>query len=83
MVEAETAGKHKTVSQIVSIYVVLIFIVLRSFGTEGAGFWSESLEMKLRSIIFIVMLITAFLTLASGISCIMRNKKFFINAKNS
>ena len=83
VVEAETAGKHKTVSQIISIYVILIFIVLKSFGAEGAGFWSNGLEMKFRSVIFIMMLITAFLTFASGVSCIMRNKKFFINAKNS
>ena len=82
VIEAELAGKHKTVSQIVSIYIALFFIVLKSFGTEPGGFWNESLETWFRNAIFYTMLITATLTLISGISCIARNKRFFINAKS-
>ena len=82
VIEAEMAGKHKTVSQIVSIYIVLFFIVLKSFGTGSGGFWDENLEIWFKNAIFYTMIITAILTLVSGISCILRNKGFFISAKS-
>lgn len=82
VIEAEMAGKHKTVSQMFSIYAVLIFIIFRESGTSVFGFWHEGLEHLWKNIIFSLMLITAFLTLVSGVSFLLKNKRFFKSAKN-
>ena len=82
VIEAEMAGKHKTVSQMVSIYMILFFIVLKEYSTNIFGFWNENLEFFLKNIIFYMMILTAALTLISGISYLVKNKRFFINAKN-
>ena len=81
VIEAETAGKHKTVSQMVSIYVILFFIIFKESSITVFGFWNEGLEYLLGRIIFYMMLVTALLTVASGISCLVRNKRFFTGAK--
>ena len=82
IIEAEMAGKHKTVSQMLSIYIILFFIVIKEYGTNMFGFWNPGLEYVLKNIIFSLMILTAFLTLISGISYLIKNKAFFINAKN-
>jgi len=82
VIEAEMAGKHKTISQMVSIYVILFFIVFKEGSLSIFGFWNEGLEYLLKEIIFYMMLITALFTLVSGISYLVKNKRFFINAKN-
>lgn len=82
ILEAEIAGKHKTISQIISIYVILFFIIFKASSTSVFEFWSENLEYLLKQTIFYTMLITVFLTIISGISYLARNKRFFINEKN-
>jgi len=83
VIEAEMAGKHKTVSQMVSIYIILFFIIFRAYGTDAFEFWNENSEYLLKSIIFYMMIITAMLTVGSGISYLVRNKRLFLNEKNS
>lgn len=82
VIKAERAGKHKTVSQMFSIYIILIFIIFKELGTTLFRFWNERLEYLFREIIFYTMVVTAILTLISGVSYLVRNKRFFINAKN-
>ncbi|OGW53707.1 MAG: CDP-diacylglycerol--glycerol-3-phosphate 3-phosphatidyltransferase [Nitrospirae bacterium RBG_13_43_8] len=82
IIEAEMAGKHKTVSQMISIYVILLFIICKESGRNVFGFWNQEFESLLKEIIFYMMVITALLTLISGISYLAKNKRFFINAKN-
>lgn len=79
VVAAVRAGKHKTVSQMVSIYIILLFIVLREAGTTVAGFWSDRAEYISREVIFYMMVVTALFTIISGVSYLMRNKRFFTN----
>lgn len=81
IIEAEMAGKHKTVSQIISIYVILFFIIFKAYSAGIFDFWNENLEYLFRAIIFYLMLITAFFTFVSGVSYLVRNKRFFTNAK--
>ena len=82
VIEAALVGKHKTVSQMVSIYVILIFIVLKEAGTEVFKFWNDKMEFYFQETIFYLMIITAILTLISGISYIIKNRRFITNAKN-
>lgn len=67
VLQSERGGKHKTVSQIVAIFAVLVFLLLREMG----------MRLPLE-IIFILMIITVILTLTSGISYLWRNRKFFL-----
>jgi len=82
VIAAAMAGKHKTVSQMVSIYLILFFIVFKESGTRIFSFWNQDLEYIYKEVIFYIMLITAILTLISGISYLLKNKRFFINAKD-
>lgn len=79
IIEAEMAGKHKTISQMFSIYAILFFIILKE---SKASVFGENMEYLSKNVIFSLMLLTAFLTLVSGISYLAKNKRFFKNADN-
>ncbi|MBD3426050.1 MAG: CDP-diacylglycerol--glycerol-3-phosphate 3-phosphatidyltransferase [Candidatus Omnitrophica bacterium] len=76
---AGLAGKHKTVSQMLSILVILIFIVIKEAGVSVFGFWNDSFEYWYRQLIFILMLVTVALTIISGASYLIGNKKYLFN----
>lgn len=76
---AGQGGKHKTGAQMISIFTILVFIIIREAGVRTFGFWNESFEYWYRQVIFVMMLITAALTLASGIAYLVGNKKYFFN----
>jgi len=78
---AGRGGKHKTVSQMASIIVILIFIVFKEIGVQDYGFWNASFEYWYRQLIFILMLITVTLTIVSGVSYVAGNKKYLQNSK--
>ncbi|MBU0570840.1 MAG: CDP-diacylglycerol--glycerol-3-phosphate 3-phosphatidyltransferase [Candidatus Omnitrophica bacterium] len=79
---AGMGGKHKTVSQMFSILVILIFIVFKEAGVEVFGFWNPAFEYWYRQVIFVLMLITVVLTIGSGVSYIVGNKKYIHNGGN-
>jgi CDP-diacylglycerol---glycerol-3-phosphate 3-phosphatidyltransferase len=76
VVAASRAGKHKTVSQIVTIFFILIYLIIKDYGVWH-GFWTERIDLVCAVLIFILMLITVILTLLSGISYILKNKRLF------
>ncbi|MFA5093861.1 MAG: CDP-diacylglycerol--glycerol-3-phosphate 3-phosphatidyltransferase [Candidatus Omnitrophota bacterium] len=76
VIEAEEAGKHKTVSQMIAIFMILIFLMFKEAG-KSLYFWNLDTEIWFKNLIFIVMLITAALTLTSGISFFTKNKRLF------
>lgn len=80
---ASLAGKHKTVSQMLSIFVILGVVLIKEAGITVFKYWNETLEYRTDIGIYILMLITTALTLISGISYLMKNKGIFKNAKTS
>jgi len=78
---AEDGGKHKMVSQVVSIFAILLFLIFREAGIKVFGFWNGSTERIYKDAIFFLMLITTFLTLASGMSYLIKNRGVYFNAK--
>ena len=76
---ASLAGKQKTVSQMFSIFVILIFIIFKEAGVRVFGFWSPDFEYWYKQIIFILMLITVALTMISGVSYLINSKKYFMS----
>jgi CDP-diacylglycerol--glycerol-3-phosphate 3-phosphatidyltransferase len=73
---ADRGGKNKTVSQIVSISVILIFVLLKEIGPGKLAFWTPSAEEWGMRIIFFLMLITVAFTISSGVSYIVTNRKY-------
>ena len=71
---AERAGKHKTVSQIVAIFTILSFLILKEILTQ-VSFWSGTIEVWWRFAIYVLMLITVALTMISGVSYLWSNRK--------
>jgi len=74
VLSAARAGKHKTVSQMAVIFIILGFIVLKEamlvFFT-----WNPEWEKAFRNGIYVLMLITVGLTLYSGLSYLWENRK--------
>ncbi|MCK4852367.1 MAG: CDP-diacylglycerol--glycerol-3-phosphate 3-phosphatidyltransferase [Candidatus Omnitrophica bacterium] len=83
VLQAGAGGKHKTVSQMVSIFVILVFVIFKEAGVRTFGFWDPSFEYWYRQIIFVLMLVTVILTIASGASYMIGNRKYLQNEKNA
>lgn len=77
VLEAEEAGKHKTVSQMVAVMAILIFLVLRDVA-QFLIFWNSQLQIWFLRVIFYLMLATVGLTLTSGVSFLWRNRKVIL-----
>ncbi len=63
IVAASLAGKHKTVSQMISIFVIVLFIVVKEAGVSVFTFWNIQAEWWARAGIYALMLVTVALTL--------------------
>jgi CDP-diacylglycerol--glycerol-3-phosphate 3-phosphatidyltransferase len=74
VLSAAKAGKHKTVSQMLVIFAILCFIVLREVRLTFFT-WNPSWEKFFRQGIYLLMLITVGLTLYSGLSYLWENRK--------
>jgi CDP-diacylglycerol--glycerol-3-phosphate 3-phosphatidyltransferase len=74
VLSATKAGKHKTVSQMAVIFLILGFIVLKE--TRLAFFtWDPAWEGFFRKSIYLLMLVTVGFTLYSGLSYLWENRK--------
>jgi CDP-diacylglycerol--glycerol-3-phosphate 3-phosphatidyltransferase len=72
VIPADDGGKHKMVSQVVAIFAILVFIILREVNIRPAAY---------KDTIFVLMLITTALTLISGISYLIKNREVYFNEK--
>lgn len=76
---ADSAGKHKTVSQMVAILIILAYFAFRETAKKYFSFFTPPLEDRLEGLIFYIVFITVILTLTSGISYLWRNRYIFLN----
>ena len=74
VLSAARAGKHKTVSQMSVILVILCFIVFKEIVLKYYA-WNPAWEKVFRQGIFFLMLVTVGLTLYSGLSYLWQNRK--------
>lgn len=83
IIQSDDAGKHKTVSQVFAIFVILLFLIFREAGIKIFKFWDSNTEIIYKEVIFILMFVTVVLTLISGMSYLVRNKGIYLNAKTN
>jgi CDP-diacylglycerol--glycerol-3-phosphate 3-phosphatidyltransferase len=74
VLSAARAGKHKTVSQMSVIFLILLFIVAREVMLTYFT-WNPDWERMFHQYIYFLMLITVGFTLYSGISYLWENRK--------
>ncbi len=74
VLSAAKAGKHKTVSQMVVIFYILGFIVLKEVMLAFFT-WNPAWENFFRNSVYILMLLTVGLTLYSGLYYLWENRK--------
>lgn len=77
VIPADTGGKHKTVSQMLSIIAIITFLVFREGGAAVFGFWDGPFETVYAAAIYWMMSLTVVLTLASGIAYLVKNKEVY------
>lgn len=80
---AQEGGKHKTISQMAAIFIILISLALKEIGIKINSLWSPAIENYFRNIIFLVMFIAIALTLISGSAFLYKNRSLFINNKHA
>ncbi|MCG8431865.1 MAG: CDP-diacylglycerol--glycerol-3-phosphate 3-phosphatidyltransferase [Candidatus Omnitrophica bacterium] len=71
---ATRSGKHKTVSQMLVIFLILLFILIKEVMLTYFT-WNPAWERIFRNGIYVLMLITVSLTLYSGLSYLWANRK--------
>ncbi|MBN1793681.1 MAG: CDP-diacylglycerol--glycerol-3-phosphate 3-phosphatidyltransferase [Candidatus Omnitrophica bacterium] len=71
---ASRSGKHKTVSQIVSILAILLFLCVRETVVAYKGVFPAALGEPIRIGISYMMFVTVALTLFSGVRFLIRNR---------
>lgn len=81
VIPADGGGKHKTVWQLFTITIILIFFILKAGGTAQFKFWSPELEVLYKNFIFIIMLVVVTFTLTSGIAYLVKNREVYSNEK--
>jgi len=74
IIAAERGGKHKTISQMTAIFLILLYLIFKEIMTRFF-FWSDSLEYFCSTAIHLLMITTVILTLISGISYLWQNRK--------
>lgn len=74
VLSATRAGKHKTLSQMLVIFCILGFIVLKELMLSYST-WNPDWESFFRNSIYLLMLLTVGLTLYSGLSYLWENRK--------
>lgn len=83
VLHAGRGGKHKTVLQILAIMIILVFILFKEMGVVSLGFWNTDFEYWYRQLIFVLMGVTVILTVVSGASYMIDNRKYFLNEKST
>jgi len=78
---AEQAGKVKTVSQIVAISAILLFILFQQM--EISAYWPDAVFTGWALAIYVLMLVTVCLTAISGISYFWMNKDIVLFGKST
>jgi len=81
VIAADYGGKQKMVSQILSIFAILVYIVFSEAGSARLSFWNYKVETVYSNGIFVLMLITVVLTIISGVSFLVKNRKLFSDEK--
>ena len=80
VIPAATEGKHKTVSQMLTILVVLLLLYVRDFLAKRE---LHDFDAGMHKYIMWMMWVTVILTVISGVSFFYRNRSVLLNAKNS
>jgi CDP-diacylglycerol--glycerol-3-phosphate 3-phosphatidyltransferase len=70
---AEEAGKHKTVSQMFTIFIILLFLIFKEI-MVNSSLWTRRIEFYSFCGIMVLMTITLVLTVISGLSFTFKNK---------
>jgi len=83
VIAASGGGRHKTVSQFASIFVILIFLVIQEAGQKGILPWSAGAEAAWQGAITIFMFIAVIFTAISGASYLIKNKDIYLNGEKS
>ncbi|MCK4248653.1 MAG: CDP-diacylglycerol--glycerol-3-phosphate 3-phosphatidyltransferase [Candidatus Omnitrophica bacterium] len=81
IVAATRAGKHKTVWQFIGIFVILTFLFAKGLYVRLFYFWDPDIEYWSHIIIYYLMIIIVFLTMASGAIIVWRNRFIFYEKK--
>lgn len=83
VIPADGAGKHKTVSQVVAIFVILLYVLFKEGGEGVFKFWTPAAASGFQNVIYYLMLVTVAFTIISGLSYVVKNRSLYTGEKNN
>jgi len=83
VIAADGAGKHKTVSQVVAIFMILLYVIFREGGEAVFKFWTSRTEKCFADVIYYLMIVTVILTVVSGVSYLVKNRSLYSSEKKN
>lgn len=82
VIAASRGGKHKTVSGMVAIFIILLSMVFKDT-MKNYFFWYPMFDKIINITVYLAMLSTVMLTVVSGVSYVWYNRKLFTGLKHS
>ena len=82
LLPAASWGKHKTISQLATIVIILACLSAKEIITRHYPLWNTEWEIHIRTISWCCMSITTILTLYSGLMYLLANRALFVDDKN-
>jgi len=74
VLEARMLGKHKTFSQMLTIFFILCALIVKEIGI-ARGFWNLRIDVAVGYGILVLMFVSLSLTVISGLSYLWHNRK--------
>lgn len=75
-------AKHKTFSQMLIIFLILLGLTLRSIGLKFLNIWTDTHQLMFEATIFILMIIMVVLSLFSGITYLYVNRDILVKKEH-
>ncbi|MFH1406630.1 MAG: CDP-diacylglycerol--glycerol-3-phosphate 3-phosphatidyltransferase [Candidatus Omnitrophota bacterium] len=78
IIEASRGAKHKTVSQMSAIFLILGVLAIKETLLRYTTLWTGEYEKCFNLSVLIIMSVTVLFTLGSGITYLIKNKRLFL-----
>lgn len=82
VIAASKGGKHKTISQMVAIFIILLSLIIKEAGRKYF-LWQPVYDETIGNVVYVSMFLTVVLTLISGASYVWNNRHLFLGLRHA
>lgn len=75
VIPSDNLGKTKTISQVTTVIIILIFLSVREVCFYHFNFWEKSYDLNFHNLALVMLTLTIILTVHSGLNYLLKNKE--------